>query len=695
MLENVERIFGWWRRSRAARILAVTAIVFLTFAAVLLYVVRRDIAQIVADDTAAQVQTASDVMLGLAAASGDAHVTKDGKLAFGNAVQNDDTGIVDRVLEITHADAAVYQIVNGKPIAIATTLQQNGKRVDGAELTGTARAEFERGQDWEGTSTVAGKPYFNRYKLIADNLGQPLGIVWVGISLDRANAAISQVFASILVVALIAIVVVLGLLWIILRPLSTLANALARDAEALAQGRVDDVTSRPGEDELGRVAASFADIVTYQRAVADVTEAIADGDLSRTLAPASDADRLGKAIARMTQTLRDVVVALQQSSSELEEHAHALDVAASRSAEIVSGVGVSVRELASGSTELSTAAETSNVIVRQFESAIDGIARGAVDQALQVRAASNDAQHMATDVERVAAITSGLATDGQGTRTMAQGGAKAVTETIDDMREIQRGVAAAAAKIRELGELSAQIGVVVETIDTLTDQTNLLALNAAIEAARAGEHGRGFAVVADEVRKLAESSSQQTREIGGMIVEVQRRTREAVAAVEAGAATADRGSAKVGAASAALDEIIAAVDRTVERVGDIAEAMREMSEGARNVGTSMDSINAVVEQNSSATEEMAKQTGELAHAIGAIAATADENARNTSAVSSSTAQMEDDVTRVRSEARTLDATATRLRTLVAGFRLERSSVPAQRATAGLPPGDQPAELSPA
>ncbi|GAC1659929.1 MAG: hypothetical protein NVS4B13_06440 [Candidatus Elarobacter sp.] len=368
-----------------------------------------------------------------------------------------------------------------------------------------------------------------------------------------------------------------------------------------------------------------------------------------------------------------MVLALQASSAELAEHASALDGAALRSAEIVGGVGVAVRELASGSSDLSVAAETSNVIVRQFESAIDGIARGAVDQALQVRTASSDALRMARDVERVAEISSDLAAAGHGTRETAQSGAKAVTETIEDMRAIQRGVADAAAKIRELGVLSAQIGLVVETIDALTDQTNLLALNAAIEAARAGEHGRGFAVAADEVRKLAESSSRETREIGGLIVEVQRRTKEAVGAAEAGAAIADRESAKVGAASAALDDIIAAVDQTVERVGEIAVAMREMADGARNVGQSMDSINAVVEENSSATEEMASQTGELARTIGAIAATADENARNTAEVSESASRMEADVTRVRDEAVTLDATATRLRELVSRFRLQRDA----------------------
>ena len=672
--------FAWWQRSRAARILVVTAAVFLGFAAMLLLVVRHDVAQTVEDEMRARVATAAEVMRGFAAAEGETHVTRDGKLAFGSTVANGDAALVDRVKQVTGADAVVYQVTGGKPVAIATSLFRGDKRMLGEQLTGPAREAFDKDRDFDGISPIEGRPYVNHYALVRNAGGDAIGVLYVGVPLDSVSAAVSRAFVSILVTAVVAIAAVLVLLWMIVRPLSRNAKALAGDAEALAEGRVDDVRAQPGSDELGRVAGAFARIVAYQRALAEHAEAIADGDLSRSIRAASDDDRLGHAVARMTETLREVVLALQDSSAELAEHAHALDLAASRSAEIVGGVGIAVRELASGSSDLSNAAETSNVIVRQFEGAIDGIARGAVDQAMQVRTASGDAQRMAGDVERVAGITSDLAAAGHGTRTTAQSGAKAVTETIDDMRAIQRGVADAAAKIRELGVLSAQIGVVVETIDALTDQTNLLALNAAIEAARAGEHGRGFAVVADEVRKLAESASHQTKEIGGLIVEVQRRTKDAVAAADAGASIADRGTAKVGAASAALDDIIAAVDRTVERVGDIAEAMREMAAGARNVGQSMDSINAVVEQNSTATEEMASQTGELARAMGAIAATADENARNAADVSASAARMESDVAQVRSEALTLETTAARMRVLVSRFRLAREATTACEAT---------------
>ena len=113
-------------------------------------------------------------------------------------------------------------------------------------------------------------------------------------------------------------------------------------------------------------------------------------------------------------------------------------------------------------------------------------------------------------------------------------GAMAVDETAGGMKRIKVAVEATAVRVTQLGAKGEQIGAIVETIDDIAEQTNLLALNAAIEAARAGEQGKGFAVVADEVRKLAERSSRATKEIAALIAEVQQDTDEAVAAMDAG-----------------------------------------------------------------------------------------------------------------------------------------------------------------
>jgi len=242
------------------------------------------------------------------------------------------------------------------------------------------------------------------------------------------------------------------------------------------------------------------------------------------------------------------------------------------------------------------------------------------------------------------------------------------------MHEIQQVVSIAAEKVEELGKLGERIGAVVETIDDIAEQTNLLALNAAIEAARAGEHGRGFAVVADEVRKLAERSGRETKQIAELIQQVQAGTQEAVRAMASGARKVEHGTEKADLAGKALAEILAAVDGTVAQMSGIASAAEEMSAGARSVTEAMHGISAVVEENTASTEQMSAQAQQVASAIQGISEVAGQQTRAIAAVQQPVAEATEQVTELGAEARELAVTADSLRTIVARFRLASSEV---------------------
>jgi methyl-accepting chemotaxis protein len=246
------------------------------------------------------------------------------------------------------------------------------------------------------------------------------------------------------------------------------------------------------------------------------------------------------------------------------------------------------------------------------------------------------------------------------------------------MHAIQAVVAQASARVEDLGKLGEKIGAVVETIDDIAEQTNLLALNAAIEAARAGEHGKGFAVVADEVRKLAERSQRETKAISDLIRDVQAGTREVVSAMAQGASEVERGSGQADEAGRALVEILESVEATASQVGTIVEATRGMSMRARDVSDSMASISAVVEEATAAAEEMAASASGVGETIEGIVATAEGSAETTTSVSDAAQAMASQVDEVNAQAEELAATAERLRSLVARFRLEQTGPSGQQ-----------------
>ncbi|TAN43229.1 MAG: methyl-accepting chemotaxis protein [Nitrospirae bacterium] len=193
----------------------------------------------------------------------------------------------------------------------------------------------------------------------------------------------------------------------------------------------------------------------------------------------------------------------------------------------------------------------------------------------------------------------------------AASGKEIVAKTVKKMEIIADSVRDAASNITRLSESSEKIGLIVKTINEIADQTNLLALNAAIEAARAGEQGRGFAVVADEVRKLAERTSESTKEIGAIINEIHEDTKRSVSAMEGSKGDVEEGVKFASDASRSLEEIVSASTRGVDMAHMIASATSQQASAAEHVSLSMENIRTITKKLESATKTIAKESKDL------------------------------------------------------------------------------------
>ena len=295
------------------------------------------------------------------------------------------------------------------------------------------------------------------------------------------------------------------------------------------------------------------------------------GDLTQNITAKrnNEISTIIRAIATLQSNMREIIGQIFQTSQQMTESSEKLYTNA--------------KKIATGTKEV--AHQTNSVAVASQEMA----------------ATSNDIAHNCLS----AAEASNRASES------ARSGADTVKRATDGMERIAVRVKDTAKTVEELGARSDQISQIIGTIEDIADQTNLLALNAAIEAARAGEQGRGFAVVADEVRALAERTTRATREISEMIKGIQSETKGAVAAIEEGVAEVDKGTEYSISSGQALEQILSEINDVTMQVNQIATAAEEQTATTGEITTNIQQITSVVQQTASGATETASASSEL------------------------------------------------------------------------------------
>jgi methyl-accepting chemotaxis protein len=430
-----------------------------------------------------------------------------------------------------------------------------------------------------------------------------------------------------------------------------LSEALARLAEGDLRSEFRSAREQIGDrggDEIGDLVRSYDALAAGLRTIGS--------ELTGGLA------KLRELIGGVAGASHSVSVACEQTSA-----------AANQASAAVEQIARAVEGVAGGAKEQALKIAHAGAAIEQLARSAQMIAEGATHQAAAIHQATGGIQQLDEEIESLSTHGNDLARSARDASTEAGGGNEAVAQTQAAMRRLREVSQRAADAMVALEERSAHVEQIVRTIEEIADQTNLLALNAAIEAARAGEHGRGFAVVADEVRKLAERSSQATGEISSILSAIRRETVAAAEAMRTSDESMAGGLSVAERAAAALEGVERAIETTTSVAEDLAARAHAMREASLRVTEHVATASAGVEENAAAANQMRITTEDVTATILPVAVAAEEQSGAAQQAAHATGELASGVQEIDATARALRQQAELLDALVARFVVDEGA----------------------